>query len=761
MAFLQLYFFVALNFVAISLQQSKNPLSDFCRRWGHQTAQIDGKLYIDGGLVAWNPLSVNPLNYTNTWLLYSDLNTSSQDTGMPLQYANLTKRSEVPSLSGGILWSDEVNKCFYLYGGEYQNNPSDFTFWAYDTILNQWNETKYTSNVKSIQRTSYGAGTQINELGLGFYYGGWMNNHTSPGWNGNPIASSNLVRYDFTTSRLQNNTGPDDLGRAEGSMVYLPASDGGLLVYFGGIEDPYKNGSYVGANMSTIHIFDVSSSKWYNQTASGSIPPSRRQFCAGATWADDHSSYNIYLYGGFGVNPYNVTGFDDAYILTIPSFTWIKSWPSNNSTTVFGHGGCSANVVRRDQMLIIGGWFPESNNCDAENGQGQHNMNLGFNGPQSSLWDKYDPRISKYFVPTPVLSVVGGGPTGGATLTKPSSFANPDLQVYFTRVPAFSPRAATRTISTGTAKPSTTGAPGKTNIGAIAGGVIGGLAVLIVILSLILFCLHRRKKAIKNGKTKEKAASPPPAPVELSATNIPQEMNSPGATKYINVQQPDPGNHPAFAGPNSMHSRSPSDHHPTLSSYGTQNYHSSSPNSAAPIVSPYSTEFPHQFGHQHSPTFPPYSDDPSTYNPQISAHGPNYPPTNGLHQQEYAYSTPISPSSPTFNPQSQPQVYYPPPAEPSQRSHPSYSDRISSPEGTHYSGDTERPLPPSTSHTPAHFYAQPVMRGGSGHSGALSPTHSGEGSHMRLLGDDVGSASGSVDSRRRPVRGKFVEVDHM
>src|SRR5690349_12999052 len=111
---------------------------------------------------------------------------------MPNQYANLSKASEVPSVSGGILWADEVNKCFYLYGGEYQGNPADFTFWAYDTILNQWNETKYKSNVNvnSIQRASYGAGTQLNELGLGFYYGGWTNNHTTPGWTGNPVASN-------------------------------------------------------------------------------------------------------------------------------------------------------------------------------------------------------------------------------------------------------------------------------------------------------------------------------------------------------------------------------------------------------------------------------------------------------------------------------------------------------------------------------------------------------------------------------------------
>jgi hypothetical protein len=159
---------------------------------------------------------------------------------MPYQYANLTKNATVPSVSGGMLWADEVNKCFYLFGGQYQSNPeADFSFWTYDVLLNQWNETKYSSNVNSLQRVAFGAGTTIEALGLGFYYGGWMNNLTTPGHNGPSVATSNLIQYDFTGGSLNNNTGPDSVGRAEGQMVYLPASDGGLLAYFGGIEDPY------------------------------------------------------------------------------------------------------------------------------------------------------------------------------------------------------------------------------------------------------------------------------------------------------------------------------------------------------------------------------------------------------------------------------------------------------------------------------------------------------------------------------------------
>lgn len=174
--------------------------------------------------------------------------------GMPLQYANLTKNESVPSLSGGILWADEVNKCFYMFGGQYQSNPSDFSFWTYDVPLNQWNQTSYKSNVNSLQRVAFGAGATAPELGFGYYYGGWMNNQTNPQWSGLPTAASTLVQYDFSKGTLNNNSGPDVVGRAEGQMVYLPASDSGLLVYFGGIED-YHNGTIIA--VSNIRNVDM------------------------------------------------------------------------------------------------------------------------------------------------------------------------------------------------------------------------------------------------------------------------------------------------------------------------------------------------------------------------------------------------------------------------------------------------------------------------------------------------------------------------
>ena len=161
---------------------------------------------------------------------------------MPKQFANLTKNSSVPDVAGGVLWQDEVNKVFWLYGGEFSQVASPFELWGYDVILNQWNlSTASTISSAPVQRVSYGAGVASSALGQGFYYGGYLNNLTNPSWTGPQIATTNLLIFNMDGNSLSNNSGYDNTGRAEGTMVYIPASVEGLLIYFGGVTFPYGN----------------------------------------------------------------------------------------------------------------------------------------------------------------------------------------------------------------------------------------------------------------------------------------------------------------------------------------------------------------------------------------------------------------------------------------------------------------------------------------------------------------------------------------
>jgi hypothetical protein len=168
---------------------------------------------------------------------------------MPQEYDNLTKGSIVPSVQGGVLWADPVNKLFYLYGGEYyQTSPDSFTLWTYDILYNTWNAS--SSNNVQIQRASFGAGVADEANAIGYYYGGYLSNASVPAWGSVPMPTANLVIYDMIKNSWTNNTGPDSIPRAEGVMIYLPVSDGGMLVYFGGLQFPYGPGNYTATGVS-------------------------------------------------------------------------------------------------------------------------------------------------------------------------------------------------------------------------------------------------------------------------------------------------------------------------------------------------------------------------------------------------------------------------------------------------------------------------------------------------------------------------------
>jgi hypothetical protein len=87
-----------------------------------------------------------------SWLRYGDLDVTNE--GFPKEYV-LSNNNTVPSVHGGILWPDNVNKLIYLYGGEYGNDkPEDFRLWYYDIVYNTWNISN--GSTADIYRASWG-----------------------------------------------------------------------------------------------------------------------------------------------------------------------------------------------------------------------------------------------------------------------------------------------------------------------------------------------------------------------------------------------------------------------------------------------------------------------------------------------------------------------------------------------------------------------------------------------------------------------------
>lgn len=114
--------------------------------------------------------------------------------------------------------------------------------------------------------------------------------------------------------------------------------------------------------------------------------------------APDSSSQNIYIYGGYdGLSPQNDTT-DDVYVLSLPSFEWIKLY-DGDSNSGRKHHECVKPYP--DKMLVLGGTQKSTANCiDPIR---VFNLNTG------RFQDTYDPEDwEEYKVPDLISGRIGG-----------------------------------------------------------------------------------------------------------------------------------------------------------------------------------------------------------------------------------------------------------------------------------------------------------------------------------------------------------------
>ena len=347
----------------------------------------------------------------------------------------------------------------------------------------------------------------------------------------------------MNNAMFYNESGVDNNGRAEGVMVSIPISNKGMLVYFGGIQASF--GTISPMPLSQILLYDINESQWFSQPASGDIPADRRKFCAGAAWTKDGSSFNIYIYGGFGFGV-NASGFDDVYILSLPTFTWIKWYPGEGNYTPNPHGDLTCNVVKNSQMIVMGGNFTSSNACDsaAKNGA-QHNLRLAQNTTTDRKWAEYFTNFTTYVVPPAVIAVAGGNGDGGATNTRPASgqFVDSRLNTYFKQTARAAVRTPTRYLPAATNNSS---GSHKSNIGAIAGGAVAGVIVLALAIFLAWwFCLRKKPRARSEPARVNELVGDPRLDMKPS-TMVLTSPSSPHSAHVTPYSTPPPQGYPPY-----------------------------------------------------------------------------------------------------------------------------------------------------------------------------------------------------------------------
>lgn len=354
-----------------------------------------------------------------------------------------------------------------------------------------------------------GAGVTAASENLGFYFSGMRAADWGPiDYNTNfaDTPANTLIEVDMSTMRAEkwtNNTLPNNISpRANAELVWIPVSTQGVLVAIGGVYPPEEIWPY-GLNdsqtsqsksqspgfMTSLPIYDIASQTWYLQNTSGTAPGQLTEFCSVVAGANDSSSFNVYIYGGYdGLNS-NDAPSDDVWILSIPAFTWIKAY---SGTASHGRSAHKCVAPYPDQMFVIGGVHQNQATC-------VDGIIQVFNLNTLEFQDSYTPSTwSPYAVPSVVTAVIGGNAQGGSTKTATWSDHNlSDLfqTKYTQQITQYYPYPVNTTISSSPSPTPVAASSGTKKWVAPVVGVICGLIGLTLIIVIIL--LFRRRRLLK------------------------------------------------------------------------------------------------------------------------------------------------------------------------------------------------------------------------------------------------------------------------
>lgn len=150
-------------------------------------------------------------------------------------------------------------------------------------------------------------------------------------------------------------------------------------------------------NKSSIVITSIR----YLQNATGDVPSGgRSSFCSTLASASDGSSHNIYIYGGYNGQDSTTAPYDDVYILSLPSFIWIRAYTGNSR---HGRSGHQCFGVLPSHMLVVGGLYKDPSIC-LDGGILQT-----FSLNDLEFQTTYSPEaVEEYLVPSVVSQQIGG-----------------------------------------------------------------------------------------------------------------------------------------------------------------------------------------------------------------------------------------------------------------------------------------------------------------------------------------------------------------
>ncbi|MCJ1471176.1 hypothetical protein MMC07_009824 [Pseudocyphellaria aurata] len=502
--------------------------SDFLRRAGHASVVAGDWVYIDGGEFSVMNDGTPSYQYSTT-ILSIDLSQTWSNSTVTIH--STSKPKGVPDLMYPSLWYDEHEDLLYSgFAGRsstFGDNPSPFpsSLWSFkpdgagsgswDKVIDS-NSPVWDSLTRPCQpMMAFGSGSAYS-------LGGSENSRTTPATANlnQSIPVPGLVQFNLTTKKFSNSTagGYSFNGTAEkGAMHYVPSfGPDGLFVVMGGDDFWHPDAENL-TDLGTISIYDPSSQRWFNQTTTGNVPQSRKEFCV-AGIESNNGTYEIFMYAGWGGHlGVLAVPYDEIYILTLPAFYWIKvDYPPQHP-----RHGLTCNAVGGSQILTIGGLDTNSKHTidtltyvspyDTTPDPFAQGLNI-FDMTTLKFANQYTAKASPYVQSDLVRNYYETRPAtkfnspGLAKLLDITHFSNTTTSSATNSSSPSGSTDSSTAAARSTQSSSSNGSKGAP-AGAIAGGIVGGVAVLALLGALIFFVRKRRRS---------RDAPEPPSYVEVS-----------------------------------------------------------------------------------------------------------------------------------------------------------------------------------------------------------------------------------------------------
>ncbi|KAK6534054.1 hypothetical protein TWF281_005393 [Arthrobotrys megalospora] len=320
-----------------------------------------------------------------------------------------------------------------------------------------------------------------DELKTGWIVGGSV--RSSP--------TNSFITYKSETGTWTNSTLPWGTTHGNSAMGSFRINGRLIFVHVGGSID----GVFV--TMDQARIYDTETEQWFTQEILGPRPDPRGDPCTAVVAAPDGSSFQFLMFGGSSDASREGQYNSELWALNIPSFTWIRLDNSREGNAPGTRSGASCNILKDHILMVYGGKkafiASQAPQCEL-NGNAAYFMDLN-----TLEWlDTYQGNRTTpgYRVPSPVYSAIGGNAAGGATLiAPPDGFKSEVLATIFTinGTRSLNPNVTPVSTSESTSRaPNENSPPQFVPVGAIAGGIVGGLLLLAFGFIVVLYMRKKR-----------------------------------------------------------------------------------------------------------------------------------------------------------------------------------------------------------------------------------------------------------------------------